>query len=116
MFARPLLRGQRATLGEQLEVALDRRTVDPEPTGGLAFGDALPYRLYYLGAQIYRIGFHASMMLGGATSLQAAIGIDTSESLIASHQEGTTCTYAFLGSWGLQGRLRSWGLNVTTLV
>ena len=68
-----LNKGKRVTLVEPLEVALDRRTVDTEPTGGLAFGDALPYRLYYVGAQIYRIGFHVSMMLDGATSLQAAL-------------------------------------------
>ena len=51
MFAQPLLRGQRAILGEPLKVALNRRIVDPKPTGGLAFGDALAYRLYYLGAR-----------------------------------------------------------------
>jgi hypothetical protein len=53
---------------------VDRRAVDPEPTGGLAFGNALLYGLYYLGTQIYGVGIHLPMMLGDATSLQAAVG------------------------------------------
>jgi hypothetical protein len=75
-LTQPPLWGKRAALVEPLKVTVDRRAVDPEPTGGLAFGDALLYGLYYLGAQIYRAGFHPPMMLGDATSLQAAIEED----------------------------------------
>ena len=56
-----------------IKVRVDGRAVDAEPTGSLAFGNALLYGLYYLGAQIYGIGFHLSMMLGDATSVQAAV-------------------------------------------
>ncbi len=72
-FAQPSLWSKRAALAEPLKVTVDRGAVDPEPTGSLAFADALLYGLYYLGAQVYRIGFHVSMMLGDATSLQAAV-------------------------------------------
>ena len=73
-LAQPPLRGERTALVEPPKVTVDRRAVDPEPTGGLAFGDASSsYGLYYLGAQIYGVGFHLRMMLGDATSLQAAI-------------------------------------------
>jgi hypothetical protein len=72
-LAQPLLWDKRATLVEPLKVTVARRAVDLEPTGGLAFGDALLYGLYYLGAQIYGVGFHLSMMLGDATSVQAAV-------------------------------------------
>jgi hypothetical protein len=72
-LAQPPLWGKRAALVEPLKVTVDRSAVDPEPTGGLAFGDALLYGLYYLGAQIYGVGFHLPMMLGDATSLQAAV-------------------------------------------
>jgi hypothetical protein len=72
-LAQPPLWGKRAALVEPLKVTVDRRAVDPEPTGGLAFGNALLYGLYYLGAQIYGVGFHVFMMLGDATSVQAAV-------------------------------------------
>ena len=72
-LTQPPLWGKRAALIEPPKVTVDRRAVDPEPTGGLALGDALLYGLYYLGAQIYGVGFHVFMMLGDATSLQAAV-------------------------------------------
>jgi hypothetical protein len=65
---------QDAALVGPLKVAVDRRAVDdPEPTGGITFGDALLYGLYYLSLQIYGVGFHLPMMLGDATSVQAAV-------------------------------------------
>ncbi len=80
--ARGLLGGKRTILCKPLKVAPDRRTVDSEPTGGLAFGDALLYGLYYLGAQIYRIGFHLPMMSTAATSPQAAVGVPDAQGAI----------------------------------
>src|SRR5829696_4338897 len=71
--ARGLLGGKRTILCKPLKVAPDRRTVYSEPTGGLALRDALHYSLYYLSAQIYRIGFHLPMMPTAATSSQAAV-------------------------------------------
>jgi hypothetical protein len=68
-----LLGSKRTILIKPLKVAPDRRTVDPEPMGGLALGDALLYGLYYLGAQIYRIGFYLPMVSSAATSPQAAV-------------------------------------------
>jgi hypothetical protein len=53
---------------------VDRGAVYSEPTGGLGFKDALLYGLYYLGAQIYGVGFQLLMMLDDPTSLQAAVG------------------------------------------
>ena len=73
-FARSLLGDKNALLVELLEVTPDRRTVYSEPMGGLAFRDTPPYRLYYLGAQVYRIRLHAPMMPAGATSPQGAVG------------------------------------------
>ncbi len=74
-LSQPPLWGKRATLVEPLKVTVDRGAVDPErTTGGLGFKDALLYGLYYLGAQIYGVGFHLLMMLGDPTSLQAAVG------------------------------------------
>src|SRR5215216_3787513 len=74
-LAQPPLWGKRAALVEPLKVTVDRRAVDPEPTGGLAFGNVLLYGLYYPGAQIYGVGLHLPMMLGDATSVQAAVGL-----------------------------------------
>ena len=59
--ARSLLGGKKVVLIEPLKVAPDRRMVNSEPTGGLALGDTSSYRLYYLGAQVYGIGFHLPM-------------------------------------------------------
>jgi hypothetical protein len=72
-LAQPPLWGKRAALVEPLRVTVDRRAVDPEPTGGLAFGNALLYGLYYFDAQIYGVGFHLPRMLADATSVQAAV-------------------------------------------
>src|SRR5829696_3328053 len=74
-LAQPPLWGKRAALVEPLKVTVDRRAVDPEPAGGLAFGDALSYGFYHLGLQIYGVGFHLPMMLGDATSLQVAVAV-----------------------------------------
>ena len=57
-----LFRGKRAALVEPLEVAVDRGAADPEPMGGLTFGDAPSDGLHYLGTQVYRIGFHDHRM------------------------------------------------------
>src|SRR5436190_17991684 len=73
MGARPLLRRKRALLLELFDIALDCRAVNVEPTGGLALGDALSYRLHYLFAQVYRIGFHLPMMPAVAISSQDAV-------------------------------------------
>jgi hypothetical protein len=66
-LAGPPLWGKRAALAESLEITLDRGAVDPEPAGGLAPGDPPSDGLYCLGAKVYRISFHALMVLGGAT-------------------------------------------------
>lgn len=51
-LAGPPLRGKRAAFVEPLEITLNRGTVDAEPAGGLAFGDAPPDGLHYLFAQV----------------------------------------------------------------
>ena len=49
-LAQPPLWGKRAALVEPLKVTVDRRAVDPEPTGGLAFGNALLFERQDLSA------------------------------------------------------------------
>ncbi len=69
----PSFRSKRVLLIEPLEVALNSRAVDAEPTGGLALGDTPSDGLHYLFAQVYGIRLHAPMMPAGATSSRDAV-------------------------------------------
>src|SRR3954463_3261475 len=73
---RRLPRSQRAPLAVNPGEALHRGEANPEKAGGLALGHAALEGIDYLPSEIFRVGFHASMISCGSKFLLTAVVLE----------------------------------------
>src|SRR5829696_2861524 len=69
-----LLRSERPPLVCHTDVTFDRREADTQGSRHLAFAHAPADGLDYLPSQVFRVGFHPSMVPDGPVPLQTALG------------------------------------------